>query len=317
MSDEKRVDASSGKTHSDAYGIADTSVDTLNRADTDGQQLRLHGVDHTARPTWKLRETVEFYRDILGLPLVHMISARGWGPPGHHDFLHFFFDSGAGSTIAFFYYIGSEQPAKYEPEQHHFYAATHTAWTVESEDELQQWKTVLEGRGLKVSPYTRHEILESIYFLDPNGYPIEITRRLRDIARLDAEDAKLSIEAALQIEDEAGGAGIEDIDTVWRRKAKLVQDRLDRGGGMIRVYVLDVPEFTPLVDTARTMEGCRVIEPRKDYYVIEADTQITFNRKAMKMKPAVWYGIFTGGLEGEIDHFGRDEVRVIGTNRAL
>jgi hypothetical protein len=31
----------------------------------------LHGVDHTARPTWKLRETVHFYRDILGLPLQH------------------------------------------------------------------------------------------------------------------------------------------------------------------------------------------------------------------------------------------------------
>ena len=40
---------------------------------------KLHGVDHTARPTWKLRETVRFYRDILGLPLVHCISAKGWG----------------------------------------------------------------------------------------------------------------------------------------------------------------------------------------------------------------------------------------------
>ena len=27
--------------------------------------LLLNGVDHTARPTWKLRETVEFYRDML------------------------------------------------------------------------------------------------------------------------------------------------------------------------------------------------------------------------------------------------------------
>ena len=54
---------------------------------------RLHGVDHTARPTWKLRETVHFYRDILGLPLVHCISAKGWGreKENHADFLHFFF----------------------------------------------------------------------------------------------------------------------------------------------------------------------------------------------------------------------------------
>ena len=73
---------------------------------------RLHGVDHTARPTWKLRETVHFYRDILGLPLVHCISAKGWGreKENHADILHFFFDSGNESTIAFFYYIGTQQP---------------------------------------------------------------------------------------------------------------------------------------------------------------------------------------------------------------
>lgn len=72
--------------------------------------VALHGVHHTARPTWKLAETVHFYRDLLGLPLVHAISAKGWGPDNHADFLHFFFDSGNGSTIAFFYYIGTERP---------------------------------------------------------------------------------------------------------------------------------------------------------------------------------------------------------------
>ena len=63
--------------------------------------LRLHGVDHTARPTWRLKETVTFYRDILGLPLIHTISARGWGPSTHPDFLHFFFDSGKGFRCAY------------------------------------------------------------------------------------------------------------------------------------------------------------------------------------------------------------------------
>ena len=72
--------------------------------------IPLAGVHHTARPTWKLAETVHFYRDLLGLPLVHAISARGWGPEDHADFLHFFFDSGNGSTIAFFDYIGTTPP---------------------------------------------------------------------------------------------------------------------------------------------------------------------------------------------------------------
>lgn len=220
----KREDASSAKTFNEAYGISDGAVAGLKHASLDGVQLSLNGVDHTARPTWKLNETVEFYRDILGLPLVHAISARGWGPPGHHDFLHFFFDAGKGATIAFFYYIGSERPEKYVPEEHHFYFATHTAWAVETEAELIQWKETLEGRGVKVSPYTKHEILESIYFTDPNGYPLEVTLRLRETEVIDEVDARLTIQAAMETEIEARAENrlLADIDTVWRRKAKLV-----------------------------------------------------------------------------------------------
>ncbi|MGX1789050.1 VOC family protein [Bosea sp. NPDC055332] len=220
----KREDASSAANFNEAMGVGDGSMVGLRHASLDGVRLSLNGVDHTARPTWKLNETVEFYRDILGLPLVHAISARGWGPPGHHDFLHFFFDAGKGATIAFFYYIGSERPEKYVPEEHHFYFATHTAWAVETEAQLIQWKETLEARGIKVSPYTKHEILESIYFTDPNGYPVEVTLRLRETEVIDEVDARLTIQAAMETEAEAraGNRLLADIDTVWRRKAKLV-----------------------------------------------------------------------------------------------
>lgn len=212
------------------YWVGNADIASLKRADADRIVLRLDGVDHTARPTWKLRETVEFYRDILGLPLVHTVSARGWGQVGHHDFLHFFFDAGKGALIAFFYYIGSDRPEKYEPEDHWFYNSNHTAWAVSSREELDQWKETLESRGLKISPYIRHEILESIYFTDPNGYPLEITLRLRDIEAVDARDAELTLEAAMQLEDELRGNGerLLDIDTVWRRKGRMVQELMDR-----------------------------------------------------------------------------------------
>ena len=210
------------------YRTKDVDIAALRRASEDGIALHLDGVDHSARPTWKLRETVEFYRDVLGLPLVHTISARGWGHPGHPDFLHFFFDAGRGATIAFFFYIGTDRPDRYQPEDSQFYSATHTAWGVESREELERWKTTLEGRGLIVSAYTRHEILESIYFRDPNGYPLEITLRLRDTDLLDGRDAALTLQAAMEVEDElrADGMRLGDIDTVWRRKAKLVEAML-------------------------------------------------------------------------------------------
>lgn len=207
------------------YWAGEADVSRLKRAAGDGVRLWLDGVDHTARPTWKLRETVEFYRDVLGLPLVHTISARGWGQANHPDFLHFFFDAGKGALIAFFYYIGTDRPDRYAPVDHWFYNSNHTAWSVPTAEELERWRVALEARGVNVSTHIRHEILESIYFTDPNGYPLEITRRLRDIERLDATDAELTLEAAMQLEDELRprGSRLTDIDTVWRRKAVLVE----------------------------------------------------------------------------------------------
>ncbi|WP_353191443.1 VOC family protein [Pandoraea pnomenusa] len=199
--------------------------------------LRLHGVDHTARPTWRLRETVEFYRDVLGLPLIHTISARGWGPATHPDFLHFFFDSGNGSTIAFFYYLGSSEPASLAarpgraplPDDHVF-DATHTAWLVDTQEELQAWKTRLEARGVTVSAETAHEVIESIYFRDPNGYFIEITRKLRALEAIDARDAAATLDAAMDIEDEALASGVPfvSIDAVWQRKAERLSQRVQQ-----------------------------------------------------------------------------------------
>ena len=86
---------------------------------------------------------------------------------------------------------------------------------------------------------------------------------------------------------------------------------------MIEVHVIDVPEFRPMVDTMRDKPEVTISGPDKGYWKISAPTELTFNRKAMKMKPAVWYGIFTGGLNGEIAEWGREEVRVIGTNKPL
>ena len=197
--------------------------------------MRLAGVDHTARPTWKLKETVEFYRDILGLALVHTISARGWGPATHPDFLHFFFDSGKGSTIAFFYYLGSEapgalkdRPAMRPAPDDHVFDATHTAWLVDTADELRAWKQRLEAKGVEVSVETAHEVIESVYFRDPNGYFLEITRKLRPLGQIDVVDAGLTLEAAIQLEEEAKESGVRvtAIDSVWNRKARLLEGRL-------------------------------------------------------------------------------------------
>ena len=279
--------------------------------------LTLRGVDHTARPTWKLRETIEFYRDKLGLPLVHVISARGWGPATHPDFLHFFFDSGNGSTIAFFYYLGTDEPAAMAGRDQapplpddHVTDATHTAWLVDSAEQLHAWKQRLEAQGLNVSVETRHEVIESIYVRDPNGYFIEFTRKLRPLGEVDVADAALTLQAAVEAESAAARRGqrVTAIDAVWAHKAALLDARRPGDAG-VRIYVPKVDEFAAIVRDAAGRDDCRVAAI-DGYDLIEADRPIEFQRKALGLKPAVWYGLFTGGLRGRIEEFGRDRVRI-------
>lgn len=187
----------------------------------------LSGVHHTARPTWKLAETVHFYSVVMGLPICHAISARGWGPADHPDFLHFFFESGRDSTIAFFYYLNTDRPADPVATDNWLYRSVHTAWRVETEAELIAWRQRLEAQGLEVMQ-VRHEIIESIYVADPNGYMVEITWQMRDLMPADAADARFTLDAAIAIEA-ATGARVSSIDDIWREKAVHVARYLGQG----------------------------------------------------------------------------------------
>jgi catechol 2,3-dioxygenase-like lactoylglutathione lyase family enzyme len=186
--------------------------------------LKLKGVHHSARPTWKLKETVEFYRDKLGLPLVHVVSARGWGAEDHPDFLHFFFDSGDGGTIAFFYYLGHEQPDHLVHRPSFDSDANHTAWKVDTREELLAWRERLEARGVEIMYQIEHEVIESIYFRDPNGYYLEIARPLRTFLPIDALDGTLTLQAAIEEEERCmrRGEKLDSIEQVWRAKGELV-----------------------------------------------------------------------------------------------
>jgi catechol-2,3-dioxygenase len=96
------------------------------------------------------------------------------------------------------------------------------AFHCRSEPELIAWRKHLQENGVNVSPPVRHELIESIYFTDPNDYPLEITRPLRAMNELDATDAEMTV-AAL-IESVATGRG--SAEDMWLRKARLVEQSL-------------------------------------------------------------------------------------------
>lgn len=188
--------------------------------------VTLQGVHHTARPTWKLKETVDFYQNTLGLKLLHCLVAKKWGPDDQPDFLHFFFDSGCGSTIAFFYYLGTEAPEHMTFDDSYNFRAHHTAWNCGTKEALDEWQARLEAKNVPLKYRVEHEVLEAIYFQDPNGYFIEIARPIRDFNDLDASDAKLSLETFIEMQEE--GDGPVDIEQVWARKgAKLDEMQLE------------------------------------------------------------------------------------------
>ena len=269
-------------------------------------ELRLNGVHHSARPTWKLKETIEFYRDKMGLPLVHCVSARGWGAAGHPDFLHFFFDSGAGGTIAFFYYLGDEQPEHLVHLPEYDSDAHHTAWRVESNEELLAWRRRLEQNGVEILYQIEHEVLESIYFRDPNGYYLEIGRPLREYAELDRRDSAATLDAALAA---AAKQPLKNIESVWKAKGRAL-DLIYPCTAAISIYVPDFPEFEAFLASARQAGNCHVREPVDGYWRIEANREISFNRKAAGLGPALWNSALAGGFCGRIIEYSRDVMRI-------
>jgi len=191
--------------------------------------LTLNGVHHSARPTWRLKDTVEFYRDKMGLKLVHAVSARGWGPANHPDFLHFFFDNGAGGTIAFFFYLGDKQPDHLVHRPEYDCDAIHTAWKVNTRAQLQDWRARLESHGVEIMYQIEHEVIESIYFRDPNGYYLEIAFPLRGFLPIDSTDAEITLQAAIAAEERSAlkGETLRTIGPVWRTKGEYVARLLE------------------------------------------------------------------------------------------
>ena len=63
------------------------------------------GINHLALVCRDMARTVEFYRDVLGMPLVKTIELPG----GMGQ--HFFFDCGGGDCLAFFWFPDAPEAA--------------------------------------------------------------------------------------------------------------------------------------------------------------------------------------------------------------
>lgn len=122
------------------------------------------GVHHLALISADIERTITFYTEVLGFPLVELFENRDLPSS-----THFFFDIGNGNMLAFFDFPENPMPATREAVggMHHVAIAVHP----------QQFDGIrgrLDGLGIKYFGPDRVE--NSLYFHDPDGALLEITR---------------------------------------------------------------------------------------------------------------------------------------------
>jgi len=135
--------------------------------------VAINGLHHFAYRCRDAEETRHFYEDILGLPLVGVITQDR--VPSTQEFAphaHIFFQMTDGSCIAFFD-LGDGQAA--EPSPNTATWVNHLALRVDSLAELETAMAKLRTAGVEVLGITDHGPIRSIYFFDPNGIRLELT----------------------------------------------------------------------------------------------------------------------------------------------
>ena len=167
-------------------------------------EFDIRGVNHLALVCKDMARTVQFYRDVLGMPLVKTIDL----PNGRGQ--HFFFDIGNGDSLAFFWFPTAPEAAPGVSAPAHLPtrgsidsahgSMNHIAFNVPVE-KFDEYYERLKAKGVDVTRVFNHDdsptqssptvtdqvFVRSVYFFDPEGVCLEFaawTRALgeRDVA---------------------------------------------------------------------------------------------------------------------------------------
>lgn len=167
--------------------------------------MRTKGINHLALVCRDMAETVEFYTQALGMPLVKTVELPGGGQ-------HFFFDCGGGALLAFFWWPDAPPAAPGIASVADFPASyltavgsmNHVAFQMDEAD-LAGSIARLKAAGVHVSVpvVVNHDDspmgaaaemhpgvwVRSVYFRDPNGVMLEFACTLRDFRPDDVRHA--------------------------------------------------------------------------------------------------------------------------------
>ena len=151
--------------------------------------MNIQRIHHVAYRCNDARETVEFYRDVLGMAFTMAFAEDRVPSTGEPDpYMHVFLDAGMGNVLAFFE-LPTRAPMGRDPNTPAW--VQHIAFEVATLDDLLAAKARAEAHGIEVLGPTDHGLFNSIYFFDPNGHRLELAvnvgspeqlRRAREVA---------------------------------------------------------------------------------------------------------------------------------------
>ena len=152
-------------------------------------EFEFGGINHLALVSSDMSRTVDFYTNVLGMPLIKTLEIPGGGQ-------HFFFDCGNGDSIAFFWFPDAPEAAPgiasagHMPGGGNIVSAhgsmNHVALDVPV-DKFDDYVQKLKDKGIEVSPVLNHDdsertvaaelhegvFVRSVYFRDPDGILLE------------------------------------------------------------------------------------------------------------------------------------------------
>jgi catechol 2,3-dioxygenase-like lactoylglutathione lyase family enzyme len=166
------------------------------------EKFEIRGINHLALVCRDMEKTVEFYSEILGMPLIKTIEL-----PNNMG-QHFFFDIGKGDSLAFFWFPDApkSQPGVSHPTSivgrgsitSAHASMNHVAFDIPAE-KIEEYQKKLEEAGVDVTAVVNHDdsergasptmtestFVRSLYFTDPDGIMLEFAAWTRDFDESD------------------------------------------------------------------------------------------------------------------------------------
>lgn len=184
-------------------------------------QTVTRGIHHLALNTDDMKKTIDFYVDILGMPIIHAlrvppgvgVGSANRGNPPYENLRHYFFDAGGDTLVAFFELPGE---AGKQGSRDVVAAMQHCSFTT-TEENFHILVDRLRTNGVPmIGPVNVGVDTYSMYFMDPNGIRLEFSYQEGD-----GDDVRV-VERWTQTKDEI----LQELSTLsddhdWKSKLTL------------------------------------------------------------------------------------------------